>query len=149
MLLCRMTERVQVAFLWNDNDLLEVRISAWNGRFGGTTDVYLAIDGLAKAAEKIDSFPRNPHDKREIQFGPGKGLVTVRFFCEGEGGRSFIELWMESQHETYQCATNVSPENVRIHAPVEASAIDTFVSELRQVQANLSGVASLNLVPQT
>jgi hypothetical protein len=126
--------------------MLEVRISAWNGRFGGTVDVYLSLDGLAMAAEKIDGFPSNTHDKREIEFGPGKGLVSLRFFCEGEAGKSFIELSMESQHESYNCAVNVSPERVRFHAPIEANAIDAFVSDLKKVQTNLSGVAQLSLV---
>ena len=141
-----MNENVQFALLWNDNDLLKLRILAWNGRFGGTADVYLPIDGLAKAAEEIDTFPRDPDDNREIQLHPVKGSVTMRFFCEGEAGRSFIELWMESQHDSYECATNVSPETVRFHAPIEASAIDEFVAELRGVQANLSGVARLKLL---
>jgi hypothetical protein len=143
-----MTESVEFTFLWNDQHLMEVRISASNGRFSGTTNVYLSIDGLAEAAEEIVSFPRNPHDKRELRFGP-KGLVTMRFFCEGEAGRSFIELSMESEHDTYQCAGNVKPENVRLHAAVEASAIDAFVSELRIVQTSLSGVARLKLVSPT
>lgn len=149
MLLGRMNEGLQLTFLWNDNDLMEVRISAWNGRFGGTTDMYLPIDGLADVAGAIDGFPNNPQDKREIQLGPSKGLVTMRFFCEGNAGKSFIELGMESLHNAYECATNVSPETVRFHAPIEASAVDAFVTGLRRVQTNLSGVAHLNLIKRS
>jgi hypothetical protein len=115
-----MTSSVQISYLWNDTDLLEVRILAGNGVFGGTVDVYLSLDALAKAAEAIDGFPSNTHDMREIDFGPAKGLVSLRFFCEGEAGKSFVELSMESQHESYNCAVNTSPESVKFHAAVEA-----------------------------
>jgi hypothetical protein len=141
-----MTSSVQISYLWNDTDLLEVRILAGNGVFGGTVDVYLSLDALAKAAEAIDGFPSNTHDMREIDFGPAKGLVSLRFFCEGEAGKSFVELSMESQHESYNCAVNTGPESVKFHAAVEANAVDAFVSDLKKVQANLSGVAQLSLV---
>jgi hypothetical protein len=49
---------------WRDADLLEIRISGWNGAFGGSTDVYVPIGGLKNAATKVEGFPRHPLDKR-------------------------------------------------------------------------------------
>jgi hypothetical protein len=146
MLSTQMIESLQLKLLWNDNDMVELRVSGSNGRFSGTVDVYVPVDGLAEAAARLDGFPASPHDQRELAFGPAKGAVTMRFFCEGAAGRSFMEVSLESAHQAYQCAEGVNTESVCFHAPIEATAVDIFVSELRTMQRNLSGVAHLNLL---
>ena len=63
------TEGFRFEFLWNDNDVFQLRIRAWNGNFGGTADVYVPIGAIAEAAEKLEGFPRHTSDKRDLQFG--------------------------------------------------------------------------------
>jgi hypothetical protein len=51
---------------WSDADVFEIRISAWNGAFGGSTAVYVPIGGLKEAAASIEKtgfrlHPRTPH----------------------------------------------------------------------------------------
>ncbi len=43
--------------LWNDTDMLEVRVSAWNGLFGGCARIYVGIGGLAESADRLKGFP--------------------------------------------------------------------------------------------
>jgi len=62
-------EGFRFEFLWNDNDVFQLRIRAWNGNFGGTADVYVPIGAIAEAAEKLEGFPRHTSDKRDLQFG--------------------------------------------------------------------------------
>jgi hypothetical protein len=54
---------------WNDEDVFKVRVTAWNGAFGGSADAYVPIGGLTEAAAKLEGFPRQPSDIRELQFG--------------------------------------------------------------------------------
>jgi len=54
---------------WSDADLLDIRISGWNGAFGGSTAVYVPIGGLKEAATKVEGFPRHPSDKSRNMVG--------------------------------------------------------------------------------
>lgn len=128
--------------VWSDNDLFAVRATASNGKFAGTAGLYVPIGGLAEAAEHISGFPRIPSDSCELQFGKfgptfGGGAINARFFCVGRAGRSFVEIKLESD---FQCG---AAENVQLTIPIEASAVDTFVEELRSLEANREGSAQL------
>jgi hypothetical protein len=48
----------QLTALWNDADVIEIRVTAWNGLFGGTADVYVAIGQLGKIAAQLEGFPK-------------------------------------------------------------------------------------------
>jgi hypothetical protein len=69
---------------WNDDDVFKVRVTAWNGVFGGSVGVYVPIGGLREAAAKLEGFPRQPSDTRELQFGAfggewAGGAASMRF----------------------------------------------------------------------
>ena len=55
--------------LWYDQDVIKLRVSAWNGDFGGVADIYEGIGDLDKAAGQLRGFPRNTSDMRELIFG--------------------------------------------------------------------------------
>jgi hypothetical protein len=61
-------EGFRFEFLWNDNDVFQLRIRAWNGNFGDTTHVYVPIGAIAEAAETLEDFPPRTSDKRDLQF---------------------------------------------------------------------------------
>ena len=137
----------QFEFLWADQDVLKLRIHASNGRFSATSDLYVGIGGLAKAASKLMGFPGNLSDQRELklgEFGPktAGGAVNMRFYCEGRAGRAFVETTMESDYD------GARAENAHFFAGVEPSAVDVFVSELQRVESQKCGAARLSvLVP--
>jgi len=135
----------QFELLWNDEDVLQLRIRASNSRFGGTADVYVPIGGLAEAAAKLEGFPRNPSDQRELEFGAfgpktAGGGVHMRFYCEGAAGRAFVETTMESDHKGERA------ETAHFLVAVEAGAVDVFVSELQRLEAERRGFARLNVL---
>ncbi|MFZ0310256.1 MAG: hypothetical protein WCA76_08890 [Candidatus Sulfotelmatobacter sp.] len=128
---------------WRDADLLEIRISGWNGAFGGSTDVYVPIGGLKNAATKVEGFPRHPLDKRELQFGVfghkwAGGAVNMLFYCADAAGHALIEAKIESEH-----GGTPKAESALFFVSVEASAIDRFVADLRRLEADQSGTAIL------
>lgn len=131
--------------LWNDKDLFQLRVSASNGQFSGTADVYIPIGGLAETATKLKGFPCTPADHREVKVGEfgqqwAGGAVKLCFYCKGSAGNSFVECWFESDFDSSSIA-----ETAHFHAPVEASAIDSFVIELESLEENVSGSAVLTL----
>jgi hypothetical protein len=133
----------QFQIIWSDDDVFEVRAAAWNGQFGGTADVYVPIGGLAEIAAKIEGFPRDPSDVREIQFGAfgperAGGAVSMRFYCKDGAGHALVEARIESD-----CNRTRKAQSTHLFAAVEASAVDAFAAELRRLETDLSGIALL------
>jgi hypothetical protein len=130
---------------WNDDDVFKVRVTAWNGAFGGSAGVYVPIGGLAEAAAKLEGFPRHPSDTRELQFGAfgrewAGGAVSMRFFCRDAAGHASIEARIQSDYNGTDKA-----QSVHLFASVEATAVDTFVTELGRLEVDRYGVALLKV----
>jgi hypothetical protein len=129
--------------IYKDSDLLEVRISAWNGAFGGTADVCARIGQLEETAAKLKGFPNHASDTREVilgDFGPKSagGGLSMRFYCTDSSGHASVESKMESASlpsKPVQC--------VILSLPIEAAAVDLFVDELRRLGADRAGIARL------
>jgi hypothetical protein len=133
----------RLAVIYSDEDLNEIRVSAWNGNFGGAADIYMEIGGLTEVAAKLVGFPRGPSDVREFTLGAfgrefAGGAVSMRFYCIDQAGHSYVESRIESGTESakvWQAATLVMP--------VEAASIDRFVENLRRLEKEKSGIALL------
>ena len=141
----------QFEVIYEDAHLLEVRISAWNGAFGGVADVYVGLDQLKETATRLLGFPTHPSDVREATFGafgpksaPGR-RVSMRFYCADKSGHAYVDSTIESD---YNAAGKI--QSVTLSLPVEAAAVDSFVEDLRQTGADRRGVAFLQgAVPVT
>src|SRR5438477_5900173 len=60
---------IEFQLIWHDNDVLNLRVLAWNGDFGGVAEIYEGVGDLHVAASNLRGFPNNPSDRREIVFG--------------------------------------------------------------------------------
>ncbi len=132
---------------WSDNEMFEIQISAWDGRFGGAANVYVEIGGLDEAAARLDGFPHHPADIRELQFGAfgpesAGGAVGMRFYCADGAGHAFVEAKIESAFDKFHNA-----QSAIIIADVEPAAMDAFLSELRALEDKRHGVARFKLLP--
>jgi hypothetical protein len=133
--------------IYKDSDLLEVRVSAWNGAFGGTADVYVGIGQLEETAAKLKGFPKHPSDTREIMLGSfdpkmAGGGASMQFYCTDASGHAYVESKIKSNSlpgKPVQC--------VILLLPIEAAAVDSFVNELRLLGLHKTGVARLEGAP--
>jgi hypothetical protein len=87
--------------IYGDNDVLEVRVSAWNGAFGGLTDVYVGIGRLGEVATCLSGFPSSVTDSREFTLGAfggefAGGGVSMRFYCRDASAHVMVESRIES-----------------------------------------------------
>ncbi len=135
----------QFEVTYKDKDLMKVRVSAWNGTFGGTAVAYLGIGQLEEFAATLEGFPRSPSDTREITlgaFGPewAGGGVSMQFYCADRAGHAYVESKIESDDVDKQGRTI---ESVVLSLPIEAAAVDSFVEELRQLSAEKAKTARL------
>jgi hypothetical protein len=142
-----MTPQLLVGFqftvIWFDEGSIQLCVSAWNGTFGGTAEVYEALGKLENAAGSLIGFPLNPSDKREIIFGNfdrkwAGGGVRMRFHCVDGAGHAYVEAAIDSKYES-----GGTVQTVLLSMPVEAAAIDAFVQGLQAVGINRAGTAYL------
>jgi hypothetical protein len=133
----------QFEIIYKDVHLLKIRISAWNGSFGGTADVYVGIDQLKETATKLQRFPLDLSDVREVTFGGfgpklAGGGVSMRFYCADRAGHTYVDSKIESGYDSAGKA-----QSVIMTLTIEPAAVDSFVEELGQLGADQAGQACL------
>jgi|ERR1700722_8007435 len=129
--------------IYQDDDLIQVCVTAWNGAFGGLAEIYAGISTLSEAAANISGFPNNPSDTREIVFGNlerkyAGGGVRLRFHCIDGAGHSYVEALIDSNS-----LEGGTVQTALLAMRVEATAVDMFVQELKRMEANRTGTAFL------
>lgn len=134
---------IEIDVIGKGTDFLEVRISAWNGAFGGAAYIYASIGGLEEVATRLEGFPQHPTDVREVTlggFGPAwaGGGVRMRLHCADASGHAYLELEIESEG-----LEGRPSQSVHMSMAVEAVAVDSFTEELRSAGARRGGVARL------
>lgn len=134
---------VQCEVLYRDNDLDKIRVSAWNGFFGGAADVYLPAGQLGEVASQLQGFPKNVIDNREVTMGTfdpesAGGGVSMRFFCIDRSGHAYVEMKIESDRDV-----SGRVQSAMLLVPIEASAIDAFISELHRLDTGEAATACL------
>lgn len=133
----------QLDVLWHDEDVYDIRVSARNGSFGGVAELYMAIGELEEVAKKLCGFPKDPSDIREVVFGAfgpdsAGGAASMRFYCADRAGHAYVESKIESGFESAGVV-----QSAIISMPVEAAAIDNFVCDLRRLEKERQGTATL------
>jgi hypothetical protein len=134
---------LELRVIWGDSDALKVRVSAWNGAFGGVADTYAGIGELAAAGDLLRGFPKNSTDERCFQLGCldrqyAGGGARLQFRCVDGAGHAFVEVMIDSNAKT---AGTV--QTAMVSLPIEAAAVDAFVVELEALEARRDGVAWL------
>lgn len=142
-----MSTGLKVTYLWHDNDVIEVRITAENATFRGTADVYVGIEGLLEAAATLAGFPMNAQDKREVIFGAmgrkfAGGAVRLEFYCSDLAGHTTFRAMIEGDYGEQEVA-----QSATVCVDFEPAALDAFLVELQQVEKDHQGTASLLTVP--
>ncbi|MGC2253049.1 MAG: hypothetical protein WA563_00805 [Candidatus Acidiferrales bacterium] len=140
---------IQFSVSWEDQDIIEVRVSVWNGTFGGTAYIYTGNRELDDAAAKLSRFPKNISDDREIFLGTfdpkyAGGGVRMRFYCTDHSGHAYVDSQIQSDPRLHTSAPRTpTVQSSLVSLPIEAAAVDTFVDELRRMAINRSGAARL------
>ena len=124
---------LDVRIVYQDNDVIELRVYGSNGKYCGTTEAYVGIGELEEAALKIKGFPTGPADTREIVFGSfgsssAGGGVRLRFYCIDASvhARARVEIEVHSDQTG-------DVETVSFLLPIEAAGVDSFVAELGRI----------------
>jgi hypothetical protein len=135
---------VHVEHIDIDPDYVKLRFTASNGVFSGSVDLYSDTSVLSAAAATLAGFPQRSFDQCAVEFGTfqpsfaGGGLRMI-FKCIDSPGHTQLQIVMETE-----CDDRAPSQSVSMLLPIEAAAIDTFVTELKEMEKNTDATATLN-----
>lgn len=126
-----------------DPDYVLIDIIASDGGFAGSASVYERHDVAETVRAQLIGFPRSPTDSREIVLGSfnpihAGGGVRMVFSCVNLAGHTTVAVEIEDQPRDGRTTRSVS-----LRMPVEAIAIDAFVTQLQRWSAELGETATL------
>ena len=137
---------VQLSYWYHDTDVVELKVSAWNGTFAGSTRLYVGQGDLADTASLLAGFPVGLKDRREVTlgaFGPRSagGALNLTFSCIDGAGHCQLHLMVEADYDRRNAA-----ERVEMFCAFEPAALDKFVEQMRGLDSSLTGSAVLALL---
>jgi hypothetical protein len=112
--------------------------------------MYLAHDELLKAADTLAGFPSSVEDNRNIRLGAFEpdvagGGIEMAFRCVDSAGHAVVVVRLRADG----CKSVGEPQSVSLYIPVEAGAIDSFVSKARSLDDNMGAKAYLQMADHT
>lgn len=135
---------IKFEITWMDEDLIEVRVHASNGRFAATADCYCGPDAIARLAEAARGFPSSSEDRRELEIGTSDsgfagGGATLVLRCVDRAGHAVAEVAVRSESRM----SGWPAETASLSFPVEPAAIDDFVADLGSMPLVVGAVVNL------
>jgi hypothetical protein len=125
-----------------DEDYLGIEVAASNERFAGSAWIYAGVDELSKVAAKLDGFPRSYEDRRAHEFGNrdpafAGGFFSITVRCIDRAGHLAVDIVLEDDASRYPRA------QAAFGFQTEPAALDSFIGNLRKVERDRFGSASL------
>ena len=146
----RMTCGLSFSYLYHDVDVMQVRIMVNNNSYQGSADIYIGRRELSEAAAVLEGFPLLPADTRNVIFGAfgqaqAGGALQLEFYCKDLSGHPAIKAKVEEDTLAYGnlSGRRNEPESATIYLDFEPAALDGFLIELRRMERELKGSASL------
>lgn len=131
---------IQVQIIWFDQHMVQYQFSCSNGRFSGHADIYLGHDDLANRAEASRGFPARDDDSRDFELGTldpqhADGGIRMHFYCRDSRGHAAVDVQLRGD----ACKALGEIESVALRIPIEPAGVDSFVAQVKQMDANEIG----------
>lgn len=141
-----MNNGIEVEVIWLDQDVLQFLFSCSNGRFSGHAEIYVSHDKLSKVAQGLSGFPSHTNDSRDFELGTfnpdhADGGIRMHFCCTDSQGHAAVEVKLRGD----ACKGLGEVESVALRIPVQAAAIDSFVSQIKQMEKLVGATAYLQM----
>ena len=137
-----MDRGMTVTVAWFDDDLVELKIRAGNGRFSGEALLYESRDVAAEFAAALRGFPRTVDDRRSFEMGTfdeqmGGGGAHFELSCRDSAGHAQVLVRLRTDPRRDGAAT------AEFSIAVEAAAVDSFVAGLERLPFRFGATATL------
>jgi len=133
---------LELRIIWKDDDMFELKVTASNINFFGTTEVYDQSDSILRFASSLTGFPK---DNKTLFHEAGErdsyAYFSMKYYPICRSGVVGVEIELESN-----VATEFRQEEknkLKLEIIVEPSAIDNFRKELVELAKTEEGSARL------
>ena len=134
---------LEIAVIWNDEDLQEVLISASSGIFSGQVNLYAGWNKLEEISERLHGFPSSRDDKREFTLGQsnlsGYGTARLTLYCTNSTGHVAVEVALS----TNPANPAEGKESAVVIIAAVVGDIDRFAADLRSISNQIGASAVL------
>ena len=133
---------LEFKIIWKDEDMLEIKISASNGLYAGSTNVYDQALCLHEFSMNLNGYPRNNRTLfYDIGEKDGYAYFSMKYYTIDNFGHIGVEIYMESNVPTdYRYEEK---NKLKIEIIVEPNSIDNFQKELLTMLNKKEGIAVL------
>ena len=130
--------------IWQDEDLVEIELTAANTSFRGCTRVYTTYDALRELASDLRGFPQSLSSRvlHEAGDAAGYSYVHLEFYCFDDVGHTAARITVEAN--TLGSSRVETKDRVVLELQFEPAALDRFVAALDQLVASEDGEATLD-----
>jgi hypothetical protein len=138
---------LELEILWFDDDVISLRVRASNGRFAGTTDLYVGYDGLKELANATRGFPKSCVDSREHELGTfdshyAGGGLKIHMHCIDSVGHAAMEITLQTDSREAP-GMRGQPESSRFALHVNAAEVDDFVVDIEKISPLIGRIEPL------
>ena len=138
----RLKSFLELQIVWKDDHMFELKVTASNGRYFGTTEVYDTTESLFGFAQTLIGFPKdNKKLLHEAGFKDEYAYFSMNFYCIDNVGHIGVEINLEDNVATE--FRHEEKNKLKLEIIVEPNAIDNFQKELSQLATKQEGVAIL------
>ena len=131
---------LELKVIWNDHEIIQLQITASNGKFCGKTEMYEIPACLYDFAEKLTNHPKSGE---KLSYSPsirtGYDFFSMKYYLINDTGKLGIEIIIDSQSEYF---VDVK-DSVKLEIVVEPNAIKSFQKELQTLAKKENGKAKI------
>lgn len=134
---------IKLKIIWKDDDMFELQVTASNGRFIGTTEVYDQSRPLYDFANSLIGFPRTSDSVFLHEAGEKDGYAyfAMKFYTIDSVGHLGVQVTLESNVSTKYRAEE--KDKLSLEILTEPSLLDNFVKSLVTLAKDEEGEAIL------
>lgn len=120
---------LEIAVVYSDDDMFELRVRAANKAFSGEIYVYSTHSSPKELAGQIRGFPSSPDDTRSWELGTfdpkyAGGGSKGRLRCADRTGHALAEITLARHEDQSDAAT------ITLNFQFEPASLDRFVAQL-------------------
>ena len=133
---------LKLQVVWKDEHMFELKVTASNGRYFGTTNVHDTPEPVLKFAQTLMSFPQHNNDLfYETRSKNGQSSFSMHFYHLDNSGNIVLEINLEDHITTEY--RHEHKNKIKIEISIEPNAIDKFQKDLSQLASKKDGIVIL------
>lgn len=141
-----MQAEISIEQVWNDDDVIQFKITVCNGNSVFCNKVYVAIDALGKLIKDLDVFRNHYYGGLyDVQFGSfgreyASGAFSARLHFP-KPGKLFITTHQQSGFFEFNGRDEAS--ECKMYLSTEPVLLDNFIQELKILNSGANDIARL------